>query len=52
MKECERIIATIEHFYGYMEIECFDRLGLCSVEYKEDLECRREEIEEFCNSID
>jgi hypothetical protein len=22
------------------------------VEYKEDLECRREEIEEFCNSID
>ena len=52
MKECERIIATIEHFYGHMEIECCDRLGLCSVEYKEDLECRREEIEEFCNSID
>ena len=52
MKECERIIATIEHFYGHMEIECCNRLGLCSVEYKEDLECRREEIEEFCNSID
>ena len=29
MKECERIIATIEHFYGHMEIECCDRLGLC-----------------------
>ena len=51
MKECERIITTIEHFYGHMEIECCDSLGLCSVEYKEDLECRREEIEEFCNSI-
>lgn len=52
MGECERIIASTEHFYGHMEIECCDSLGLCSVEYKEDLECRREEIEEFCNSID
>ena len=52
MGECERIIASIEHFYGHMEIECCDRLGLCSVEYKEDLKSRREEIEEFCNSID
>lgn len=38
MGECERIIASIEHFYGHMEIECCDSLGLCSVEYKEDLE--------------
>ena len=39
MRECERIIASIEHFYGHMEIECCDSLGLCSVEYKEDLDC-------------
>ena len=32
MRECERIIASIEHFYGHMEIECCDSLGLCSVE--------------------
>lgn len=44
MEECERIIASIEHFYGHMEIECCDSLGLCSVEYKEDLDCRKEEI--------
>lgn len=52
MKECERIITTIEHFYGHMEIECCDSLGLCSVEYKEDLDCRKEEIIEFCNQIE
>lgn len=44
MRECERIIASIEHFYGHMEIECCDSLGLCSVEYKEDLDCRKEEV--------
>lgn len=52
MRECERIIASIEHFYGHMDIKCCDSLGLCSVEYKEDLECRREEIVEFCNRLD
>ena len=52
MKECERIIASIEHFYGHMEIECCDRMGLCSVEYKEDLECKKEELVEFCSNID
>lgn len=52
MGECERLIASIEHFYGHMEIECCDSLGLCSVEYKEDLDCRKEEIIEFCNQIE
>lgn len=52
MKECERIIESIEHFYGHMEIECCDRMGLCSVEYKEDLECKKEELVEFCSKID
>lgn len=52
MKECERIIESIEYFYGHMEIECCDRMGLCSVEYKEDLECKKEELVEFCSKID
>ena len=52
MKECERIIESIEHFYGHMEIECCDSMGLCSVEYKEDLECKKEELVEFCSKID
>ena len=52
MGECERIIASIEHFYGHMEIKCCDSLGLCSVEYKEDLDCRKEEIIEFCSQIE
>ena len=52
MRECERIIASIEHFYGHMEIKRCDRLGLCSVEYKEDLDCRKEEIIEFGNQIE
>lgn len=51
MKECEKIIGTIEHFYGHMEIECCGHLGLCSVEYKEDVNRHRAEIIAFCNQI-
>lgn len=51
MKECNRIIETIEHFYGHMEIECCDRLGLCSIENKEAVKPRIPEIIEFCNRI-
>jgi multimeric flavodoxin WrbA len=51
MKECERIISSIEHFYGHLEIECCGHLGLCSVEYKEALEGRMDEIESFCRLI-
>lgn len=51
MPECQRIISTIEHFYGHLEIECCGSLGLCSVEYKEAVEPRKAEITEFCNKI-
>lgn len=51
MRECERIFETIEHFYGHLEIECCGRLGLCSVENKEDAEQRKDEIIAFCNKI-
>ncbi len=51
MRECERIIGSIEHFYGHMEIACCGSLGLCSVEYREDVEQRKHEIVGFCSSI-
>ena len=51
MRECERIIQSIEHFYGHLEIECSGNLGLCSVEFKEDLEPRKGELLEFCKQI-
>ena len=49
--ECNRIIGTIEHFYGHLEIECSGSLGLTSVEYKEDVEPRKQEIISFCKSV-
>ena len=51
MPECERIIGSIEHFYGHLEIESAGHLGLTAVEYKEDAERRRQDIEEFCMNI-
>ena len=51
MKECNRLIESIEHFYGHMEIACLESMGLCSIEYKEDLELRKSEIIAFCNKI-
>ena len=51
MGECERIIQTLEHFYGHLEIDCCGSLGLCSIEYKEAVEARKDEIRDFCRKI-
>lgn len=51
MKECERLIQTIEHFYGHLEIQCCGSLGLCSVENREALLPRAQELREFCKGI-
>ncbi len=51
MPECERIISSIEHFYGHLEIEPCGKLGLCSIEYKENVAARIDEIKEFCDKI-
>ena len=51
MKECERIISSIEHFYGHLEIVSSGHLGLCSVEHKEDIIPRRQEIIDFCSTV-
>ena len=51
MPECDRIISSIEHFYGHLEIQPSGKLGLCGIEYKEDLTDRKEEIKNFCEQI-
>lgn len=51
MKECERIIGTIEHFLGHLEIECSASLGLCGVEDRGDALERKDEILAFCGRI-
>ena len=51
MHECDRIIQSIEHFYGHLHIECSGHLGLTSIEYKENVEPRKFEIIDFCKNI-
>jgi len=51
MRECVRIIESIEHFYGHLEIACCGRLGLCSIASREDVESRKAEILAFCKMI-
>ena len=51
MPECERIISTIEHFHGQLEIESCGKLGLCKVEYKQHVKDKEEEIKLFCEKI-
>lgn len=50
MRECNKIIETINHFFGHLEIECTDSLGLCGIEYKEYVENKKEEIIDFCKN--
>lgn len=51
MPECEKIIRSIEHFYGHLEIQSSGSIGLCSVQYKEDVANRINEIRNFCEKI-
>lgn len=51
MQECERVIGSIEHFHGHLEIKSCGKLGLCSVEYKENVDGKLSEITDFCNMI-
>ena len=49
--ECHRIIGTVEHFFGHLEIQFCGGLGLTSVENREDVEPRKQEIAGFCRTI-
>lgn len=51
MRECNKIIESIEHFYGHLEITPSGSLGLCSVEFKEAVAARTDEIKAFCDKI-
>ena len=51
MKECERIIQTIEHFYGHLDIQCCGHLGLCSIENRQAVFSRADELKDFCRKI-
>lgn len=51
MPECEKIIGSIEHFYGHLEIQSSGSIGLCSVEYKEAVVDRVDEIRAFCDKV-
>ena len=51
MKECERIIGTIEHFYGHLEIDCCGSIGFCSIESKDDVSKITADLEKFCMNI-
>lgn len=49
--ECDRIVQSVKHFYGHLEIEFCGSLKLCSVENKEAVEPRKNEIVRFCADI-
>lgn len=51
MGECQKIIGSIEHFYGHLEIQCSGSLGLCSIEFKENVEARADEIKHFADDV-
>lgn len=51
MRECEKIIESLEHFYGHLEIVPSGSLGLCSIEHKENVADKTIKIEEFCVKI-
>jgi len=51
MRECDKVMDSIVHFYGHLEIERCGRLGLCSVEDKKAVASRKAEILSFCEEI-
>lgn len=51
MRECEKILDSIEHLFGHLEIACGGRLGLCGVEGREDVLKRKDEIGRFADGM-
>ena len=51
MPECEKLIGTVAHYYGHMEIQMSGSLGLCSVENRDAALERADEIRKFCTEI-
>lgn len=51
MRECERLIETIQHFYGHLEIEKSGALALCGVDGAEAAHSREPEIMRFLETV-
>lgn len=51
MKECDRVLESIRHFYGHLGISWGGGLGLCAVENRAAVEPRKNDIIAFCESI-
>lgn len=51
MSECDKIIGSIEHFYGHMGIMACGSVGLCSVEHKADVASKIGDIKALCDKI-
>lgn len=51
MKECNRLIETIEHFYGHLHIERCNSIGFCSIDGKEKVASIKGDIVDFCKGI-
>ena len=49
LPKCDRVISSIEHFYGHLEIRATAHLRLCAVACREDVSGRAEEIRAFCD---
>jgi len=50
-KECERVVSSIEHFHGHLEIESRGSLCLTGVSNRLDAMKRMDRILEFCRGI-
>ena len=51
MHECERLLQTLTHFFGHLEIPCCGVLGLTSVEHRGDILPNMQKILDFCDLI-
>lgn len=47
----DQTISSDGQAYSHLEIECTGHLGLTSVEYKEQVESKKQEILNFCKTI-
>lgn len=51
MHECERLLQTLTHFYGHLDIPCCGTLGLTAVESAADILPNMQKILDFCDMI-
>ena len=51
MHECDRLLQTLAHFYGHLNIPCCGTLGLTGIAGKADIPANRQKILDFCDMI-